>query len=255
MIFRKYNPRKRDSILICMPDCEGTTIIKMDTEQQIRTTLESKYKESIIDSPPYNYVVYSGGYFELKPPDIAHTDNSYLAAYNNDIKILLLEREFLKTKKEEIVKIVSDISCRYSMSIQSSLMIMTLEETAETTSLMDSILKESIQLRNITKPIMSIKESVVGGEVISNENIVTYENRDGTSRLSSIASRFSIPLSTLKELNPHINPISVSISETIFLPATATIVSVRAANSAVKKATYLYDLCAHIVEKGLKIDG
>lgn len=255
MIFRKYNPRKRSNILICMPDCEGATTIKMNTEQQIRVTLETKYKELIIDSPPYNYVVYSGGYFELKSPDIAHTDSSCLSAYNDDIKILLLERDFLKTKKSDIVKIISDVSVRYSMCIKTSLMIMTSLEITEENSLMDTILKEAIQLRNSARPIMSIKEAVIDGNIIINEKIVSYENRDGASKLNSIASRFSIPLDILISLNPHIDADRVPINETIFLPAATAITAMREANSIIKKATYLYDLCVDIVEKGLKIDG
>lgn len=255
MIFKKYNPDRRDSIVLCMPDCEELTSIRMDNKEQIKTTLESKYKSLIIDSPPYNYIVYSGGFFELKSPDIAHSDKSFLAAYNDDVKILLLDSDFLNTKMEEIIEILVNISCRYSMSLKDSLKVATLNMTTEISTQLDIILKEAVVKRNTVKPIMSIRETIVNGEIVLNDNIITRENRRGINKLSVISDRYLVPATILTELNPHIDPENILITDTIFLPSTLSIAATIKANSTVKEAQYIYDTCSYIIEKGVGVDG
>lgn len=254
MLYRKYDTEKRSNFIISGEDFEDLKMFDGDIER-IKIVLSQKYKENILDVPPYHFIVTKEGVFEIKSTELAHNDDSFLSAFNDDIRFLLLgDKTLLSYMKNEISKEIASISSKYSMKISNNIIFVS-EDTSNTSQDIAEIEKLSIKLRHDINPIMSVYETVVDNKIITNKDIIMISNRSGLNRLKLYADRFSVPIKTLIELNPHISINELKVTDTIFVPAVVSIAGRLIAAYCNKQSKFIHGKCRYLASKGANVDG
>jgi len=211
--------------------------------------LNNKYSDSILDKPPYHYIITDDEIVELKSTNLAHHDNGELSIYNNDIKILLMSDDLLKFKEDEIADLIADLSIKYSMKISDKIVYKKFAKNSSDTKQINNIMMKAIAKRNDTEPIFNIFETIISGEVVINKDIIITDNRYGFSKISLFADKYSLPASILIEFNPHLDSDRLKKTDTIFIPKTTAIAGKITALSVNKNAEVIYNNCEVLVSE------
>lgn len=255
MLYRRHTKEYRTKFIISSIRAEEALVKGMRDVETITSILNNYYQLKILDTAPYHYIVTRDGFFEIKSTDLGHNDNSFLKAFNDDIRILLIDDNFLQNKIEFIAGAIATASSKHSMPIHDSIVyteyeISSLEDTA-----MNEIYKLAIKYRNELNPIMSIYEHVVENDIVVNKSIIPASNRNGHTSLKLIANKYMVPLESLKRLNGHVNHESLKFTDTIFLPNTTAISARNQIVNAKKESQFIMDRCRYAISKGVDLVG
>ena len=255
MLFRRHTKEYRTKFVISSARSEEAFVQGMTDKDTILSILDKYYIPKILDTTPYHYIVTKKEFFEVKSTDLGHNDNSFLKAFNDDIRILLIDYNSLEHRIEFISDAIAIASAKHSMPIYDSIIYTEYEKTRDEELAINEICLKAIKKRNKINPLMSIYEHVVGDEVVINKNIVPISNRNGHTKLKYIANKYLIPLESLKKLNGHINPESLKFTDTIFLPNTAAISARTKVVNSKKEAEFILDRCSFEITKGVGLVG
>lgn len=254
MLYRKHNTLNRTHIVICPAELEDFSNAEYKDEY-VLTILNQKYNQDCFETPPYHYIVSKTAITQVKSLELQHNDSSYLAAFNDDIKILLLNNNNLFFQIENLAELISELSITYSLSISSALIFAKSGTESLASKSVDSLMQQSINLRNKKYPIMAVSEAIVDGQIITNEFVTPISNRLNFTNLSQYANQYSIPIKTLQMLNPHLINRRLLVSDTIFLPNATSIDGIRYAGKCKKIAQYHYDKSKQFIENGDGLNG
>lgn len=255
MLFKRHNKDNRTNFIISSSNSEDVSVDHILDKDTISTILNNKYKKKILDIAPYHYIITRDDFFEIKSSDLAHNDNSFLQAFNDDIRILITDENSLHERIDSIANAIAISSAKHSMLINQSIIFSEYEKTQDEIKALQEIYLRSIKLRNLINPIMSICEHVIGDEVIINNKVVPISNRNGHTKLKLIANKYSFPLESLIEINKHLDPNSLKFTDTIFIPKTTTIIANDRMIRAKKDAQFIYDRCNYSLEKEVNLVG
>lgn len=255
MLFKRHTKEYRTKFVISSADSEETPVKGMTQPEMIQSTLNRRYQPIILDVAPYHYIVTEDNFHEIKSTDLGHNDNSFLQAFNDDIRILLLGDRFLEDKVDFIAEAIAIASAKHSMSIHDSVIYTEYDMSNNEQIAIEKICKAAIKKRNEINPIMSIYEHVVNNEIVVNKSIVPLSNRNGHTKLKFISNRYLVPLESLKLINGHLNAEALSFSDTIFLPNTIAIDARTKIVNAKKESQFIMDRCKNAIEKGVDLIG
>lgn len=255
MLFRRHNKDKRSKFAISSVLSEEAMIKGVTDVEVIKSVLNNFYNDKILDSAPYHYVVTSNGFFKLKSTDLYHNDNSFMEAFNDDIRILLTDDDILQLRIEDIANVIAIASAKHSMIISSNVEYSEYTKNSNELSAITKIINRAILIRNQICPMMSICEHVIDDRVIINEKIYPITNRNGHTKLKFIANKYSLPVEALKELNPHVDSENLKSSDIIFLPKTITIKARLSMINSKKEAEFRYQRCHYSLRKEVDIVG
>lgn len=255
MLFKRHNKDNRTSFIISSSKSEEAIIDGISDKDTISTILNNQYKKKILDIAPYHYIVTKDDFFEIKSSDLAHNDNSFLQAFNDDIRILITDENSLHERIDSVANAIAISSAKHSMLIYQSIVFSEYEKTQNEIQALQEICLRAIKLRNLMNPIMSICEHVIGDEIVINNKVVPISNRNGHTKLKLIANKYSFPLESLIEINKHLDPNSLTFTDTIFLPKTTTIIANNRILKAKKDAQFIYDRCNYNLVKEVNLVG
>lgn len=255
MLYRRHTKEYRTRFVISSIRTEEALVKGMRDVDTITSILNRHYELEILDVAPYHYVITEDGFFEIKSTDLAHNDNSFLKAFNDDIRILLINDNFLEDKIEFIANAIAVASSKHSMPIHDSITYTEYEISNSEDSAINKICKLAIKKRNQLNPIMAIYEHVVEDEIVVNKNIIPVSNRNGHTKLKLIANKYMVPLQSLVRINGHINSESLKFSDTIFLPNTVAISARSQIINAKKESQFIMDRCRYAITKGVDLVG
>lgn len=254
MLYRKHNTLNRTHIVICPAELEDFSNAEYDDEYVV-TILKDKYSNNYFETPPYHYIVSKTAIIQIKHLDLQHNDPGYLAAFNDDIKILLLNNSNLIHQRENLVELISELSMMYSLKISSSLIFAKSDVQLSAARNVEGLELESIKLRNKKYPAMCVSEAVVDGQIIINQSIIPINNRLNFTTLMQFSNQYSIPLNVLNMLNPHLLDRQITVSDTVFLPKTIAIDGIIYARACKKIAQYHYEKSKQLIENGGVLNG
>ena len=243
MLFRRHIRDYRTKFVISSARAEKSLIEGITDGEIVKQILNRHYESEILDSAPYHYVITKAGYVELKSTDLGHSDKSFLKAYNEDIRILLADKDSLEHRIEFISDAIALASAKHSMPIWGAIIYSEYEVNRDEEFALKEIAMRAIKKRNKLRPIMCIYEHVIDDEVIVNPNIFPLSNRNGHTKLKFIANKYSIPLSSLRQLNGHVNEDSLNFTDTIFLPNTIAMSAKISILNSKKEAEFIIDRC------------
>lgn len=255
MLFKRHDKDNRTSFVISSCYAEDMVVGGVMDKDTITTILNNKYKSKILDVAPYHYIITDNDFFEIKSSDLAHNDDSFLQAFNDDIRILLTEEDSLIKNIDSISNAIAIASAKHSMLINKSIIFSEYEKTPEEVKALEEIYLKSIKLRNLISPIMSVCEHVIGDEIVINKKVIPVSNRNGHTKLKLIANKYSLPLQSLIEMNKHLDPDSLTFTDTIFIPQTTTILANDRMIKARKEAQFIYDRCNHNLTREVNLVG
>lgn len=255
MLFRRHTKEYRTKFIISSADSEESFIQGMTDQDTIIQILNKHYESEILDTAPYHYIVTRKGFFEVKPTDLGHNDNSFLKAFNDDIRILLVDNDSLEYRVEFISQAIATAAAKHSMQISGSIIYTRYEKTRDEEYALNEICKLAIKKRNELNPVMSIYEHVVEDEIVINKNILPTSNRNGHTKLKFIANKYLIPLEALKKINGHVNSEALRFSDTIFLPNTIAISARKTIIDFKKESEFIIDRCNSEIKKGVGLVG
>lgn len=247
MIYRKYLPQKRSGVIICpaeMEDLSGTDI----SDDTVITILRDKYNLNFFELPPYHYIVSDNGVTPIKSLNLQHSDESHLRSFNDDIKVLLLKNQLLFTKQEEIAKLISDMSESYCFKISSDTIFAKADASINETTQMEEIIKLAIKIRNEKNPTMAVCEAIINDNIIINDSVSMVNNKCCFTNLSQFANQYSVPVSIIEALNPHLRDKQLIVTDVVFVPNTIAYKGITYGNSCKKTVQYLYDRATRIIE-------
>lgn len=255
MLFRRHIRDYRTRFVISSARSEEAFVQGMTDKDTIISILDKSYIPKILDTAPYHFAITSKEFFEIKSTDLGHNDNSFLKAFNDDIRILLIDHNSLEHRVDFISSAISIASAKHSMPISGAVIYSEYKKTRDEEFAINKIAVEAIKKRNKINPIMSIYEHVIGDEIIINKNIFPISNRSGHTKLKFIANKYSLPVEALIQINGHVDPESLKFTDTIFLPNTISVSArVQIINSK-KEAEFILDRCNFELTKGVGLVG
>lgn len=255
MLFRRHTRDYRTKFIISSAKSEEALIHGMTNKDTIIYILDKFYTPKILDSAPYHYAVTKNEFFEIKSTDLGHNDKSFLRAFNDDIRILLVDVNSLEYRIDYISSAIAIASAKHCMPIADSVIYSEYNKSRDEEFALKQICIEAIKKRNEINPIMSIYEHVVGEDIIVNKNILPISNRNGHTKLRFIANKYSLPIKSLEDINKHINPESLKFTDTVFLPNTIAISARLKVVDSRKEAQFILDRCNHELMKGVELVG
>lgn len=222
----KYDEEKRLSIVLTFRSFEKNISI-YDNIADIVYKLNTYYKEVCSDVCPYHYIITTDGIcHNIKNSMLSVPNNNCeLQEYLNDIKILIISDTLgtiNENQENSLIDIISKESNNYALLISDTLYFQKDEQNQiEDILKYHEIVKKAIIKRNTNNSLFSIIEHVINDEVVVNEKIRVIPPLTNELGLEDIAMKHNVPLSIMKNLNPHID--YGNCNDIIFVPNTETL--------------------------------
>lgn len=222
----KYDEEKRFSAILTFKSIEEA-ITKSITLDEVIYKLNNYYREKCSDIHPYHYIIMPDGSCHNIRDSILAVPSARreFQEYKDDIKILIMAdrlNDLNADQEKSLVNILAKESIKYAVLLSDTLYFQKAKNIyVSEIDKYNAIIRKAILTRNERYSIFSIIEHVIGEEVIINKKIKAIPPLINELGLPDVAIRYNVPLSILKNLNPHIT--ESNSQDIVFIPNVRTL--------------------------------
>lgn len=261
MRFAKYNPLNRNFIILCSNKMENLS--NSIAPDDIKTILNNKYNQSILDTAPYHKFFKDGNMYDIKSLDLQHSSINYDAIFNDDVKILMINNESpILSLSENLINGIAEISIECGMTINDSLIyIGDFTYTEQTDGLISGVNLNNLKIaainkRNELNPLFKVVEIVDDNNVISNSKIKIIKNNYNLLTLKDYANMLHLDAEAydcLKYMNQYnVEDFSnLKSTDYIFIPNTYALYYNENSKKNIKVARFYVDATNYLIKEVL----